>query len=467
MEFKFDLRIGKDAGKPWPEECAWPEPLYDGCGPEWDVDDAILLPLDEEGEELIEIREYFDELVEKGVLDRKYELVDDDLYDLEEFFPEKGEEYWIDDGFDVELWEDDLSEHMNLLKLDIYSEHCLTVSEVQQAIGYEFINENLMRQAFTRRAFAIEHALSGCNEELEFIGDEVLSMSVTHDMEEQLSKVDVNETEAPFVIKYDEGQLTKIRTAYVSKEYLAGRASELGLDQYILYGTGEEHTESSREDMIEALIGAVAVDSGWDDNVIRGVVDKLIQVQLSESDTLVKKTYYEIFNSWHQKHFGCIPEYEMSGMGPYHCSMKYMIPENDKGIWTSQRVDVERETRGAAREFAAELAYRFVQSHGLWINLKDARIIPDPENSINQLQELSQKGYLNNRPEYKFDLLKAPVFQEADMTEEEQELIEDEPDSDIWKCTLTVDGTTTTAYATSKTRAKKTAAYKYIKYILS
>lgn len=47
---------------------------------------------------------------------------------------------------------------------------------IAQCIEYKFINENLLRQAFTRRAFQMEYGLAGCYEELEFIGDSVLSM---------------------------------------------------------------------------------------------------------------------------------------------------------------------------------------------------------------------------------------------------------------------------------------------------
>lgn len=78
------------------------------------------------------------------------------------------------------------------------------------------------------------------------------------------------------------------------------------------------------------------------------------------------------------------------------------MPENDKGVRTSQRIDIEEETRGKAREYAARRAYYFVLEKGLWINLADARIVPSLENSINQLQEMYQKKYLEERAEYTF-----------------------------------------------------------------
>ena len=79
------------------------------------------------------------------------------------------------------------------------------------------------------------------------------------------------------------------------------------------------------------------------------------------------------------------------------------MPENDKGIQTSQRIDVNEHTRSEAREEAAFRAYAFVCNHGLWVNLKDAGLVPSLENSINQLQELYQKKYLDEAPSYEFE----------------------------------------------------------------
>ena len=63
---------------------------------------------------------------------------------------------------------------------------------------------------------------------------------------------------------------------------------------------------------MEALIGAVAVDSGWDTAVLEEVVDRLISLQLDRPDELRRESYYEQLNTWHQKHFGCLPEYELT-----------------------------------------------------------------------------------------------------------------------------------------------------------
>ena len=439
--------------KPWPGDCIWPEPLHAGEGMQWDEE---LLPesLDERAQELMDIKDYFDSLVESGRLYEDYTLnpdyeedaADDETEEDEdgwadgEFIPKMGEDYWDEEEqrFGVEWWEDELTDHMNLLKIDAESYTKDPAMFVRDTIGYEFINENLLRQAFTRRAFAVEYGLPGCNEELEFLGDTVLNTVVTRDMLRQLAWVDEYRTKAPFTVRLQEGGLTKIRSAYVNKEFLAGRVAELGLDKLILYGTGEEPTESSREDVLEALLGAAAIDSNWDWDVLGALVDRLVCVQVEKPDYFLKESFYDIFNAWHQRRFGVMPDYEMQGISQFHCALRFRVPANDKGIREAQRIDVDGcYSRSLAREQAAMQAYEFVRHNGLWIDLKEAGITPELENSINQLQELYQKKYVEQLPVYEF-------------TEE---------DGDSWYCICRCNGVAGTGYGASKTKAKKEAAY--------
>ena len=83
-------------------------------------------------------------------------------------------------------------------------------------------------------------------------------------------------------------------------------------------------------------------------------------------------------------------------------------------------------------------------SNGLWIDLKEAGITPDLENSINQLQELYQKKYIEAQPQYAF-----------------REWRKDE-----WLCTCSAGGISAEGIAGSKTKAKKLAAYRVIVYLL-
>ena len=463
------LAKGRKRRKAWPADCLWPEPVWDGThgGMQWSAEDADILTLDDEAQELLEIRDYMDSLVEEGRLNEDYSLnedfisdednisnndEDDDNDDSEmeedgQFEPEKGIDYW-EEGFDLESWEYDFEDHMNLIKIPASSHDPVPV--IRDVIGYEFINENLLRQAFTRRAFGLEYGI-GDSEELEFLGDSILNTVVTREMFRQFSVVSTIKPQAPFRSRYTEGEMTKIRSRFVSKEHLAARAAELDLDKYILYGTGETKSDSAAEDMMEALLGAVAVDCGWDWHVLEAVADRLVCIQITAPDEYLKTSFYDLFNAWHQRHFGLMPEYEVYGgertgkWHPFYCSIRFSVPENDKGVRTSQRIDVDEETRGKAREYAAKKAYYFVMDQGLWINLADAGIVPSLENSINQLQELHQKKYLEDRAEYTFEELPG----------------------DRWRCDCTCGGVNGYGRAGSKTGAKKKAAYMVLVCMLS
>ena len=466
------LAKGRKRRKAWPADCLWPEPVWDGRdgGMRWSADDADIMTLDEDAQDLLEIREYMDSLVEEGRLNEDYSLNEDfisdynDISDNDEddeegdsdeeedgqFEPEIGIDYW-EEGFDLESWEYDFEDHMNLIKIPTSSHDPVPV--IRDVIGYEFINENLMRQAFTRRAFGLEYGV-GDSEELEFLGDSILNTVVTREMVRQFSDVITIKPQAPFRSRYTEGEMTKIRSRFVSKEHLAARAAGLGLDKYILYGTGETKNDSAAEDMMEALLGAVAMDCGWDWQVLETVADRLVCIQITAPDEFLKTSFYDLFNAWHQRHFGRMPEYEVYGSqrtgkhGKQHlfyCTIRFSVPDNDKGVWTSQRIDVEEETRGKAREYAARRAYYFVMDQGLWINLADAGIVPSLENSINQLQELYQKKYLEDKAEYDFEELP----------------------QDRWRCECTCGGVNGYGDAGSKTGAKKKASYMVLVRILS
>jgi len=60
--------------KKWPADCIWPEPIPEGMGPFWEEDEIDFFTMDEETEEMLDIKEYFDSLVESGRLNEDYSL---------------------------------------------------------------------------------------------------------------------------------------------------------------------------------------------------------------------------------------------------------------------------------------------------------------------------------------------------------------------------------------------------------
>ena len=116
------------------------------------------------------------------------------------------------------------------------------MKKLEEKLGYEFKNSELLTTALTHSSFANEHKKSGieCNERLEFLGDSILGMITA----EYLFR---NEPGMP------EGKMTRLRAELVCERSLVEVADELGLGEYLRLGHGEESCGGSmyRERMVE------------------------------------------------------------------------------------------------------------------------------------------------------------------------------------------------------------------------
>ena len=90
----------------------------------------------------------------------------------------------------------------------------ITLETIQNIIGYKFKNEQLLIQAFTRKAYAFENRGVAHCEVLEFYGDSVLGLVVTKSMCNKFGKIKNNQ----FVSEKDEGELTQIKSTWVDKK---------------------------------------------------------------------------------------------------------------------------------------------------------------------------------------------------------------------------------------------------------
>lgn len=129
---------------------------------------------------------------------------------------------------------------------------------LEEKLGYAFRNQRLLVNALTHSSYASEKGRSyrENNERLEFIGDAYLDAIVG-------SKI------YDIVPDKHEGFLSKTRAAVVCERSLAEIAREIGLGDYILLGHGEEtgggrDKDSILADGVEAIIGAIFKDGGYD-----------------------------------------------------------------------------------------------------------------------------------------------------------------------------------------------------------
>jgi ribonuclease-3 len=190
------------------------------------------------------------------------------------------------------------------------------MSEQQQlakALGVQFKDESLLTQALVHRSYLNEHDnfSVGHNERLEFLGDAVLELVVT---------------EFLFVHYPDqaEGKLTDWRASLVNARTLAQIAKDINLDDYLFLSRGEakETTSKGRQyilaDAMEALVGAIYLDQGWE-----GAKRIITNLVLSKLDNIIENKLYldpkSYFQERAQEVYSLTPRYEvLSSSGPDH-----------------------------------------------------------------------------------------------------------------------------------------------------
>lgn len=183
---------------------------------------------------------------------------------------------------------------------------------LEDALGYHFKNEALLREALRHSSYANEHrgVESVSNERLEFLGDSVLGFVTA----EFLFRC---RPDAP------EGELTRTRARLVCEESLHEVAQRLGLGEYLCLGHGEEagggRTRASiLADATEAVIAAVYLDGGIEEAsalIHRVLLDDATEVRAAEERRDYKTALQELV----QRKPGRALSYALSGeSGPDH-----------------------------------------------------------------------------------------------------------------------------------------------------
>ena len=165
------------------------------------------------------------------------------------------------------------------------------VKELEEKIGYNFKDSHLLGHAVTHSSYVNEKHMkkADCNERLEFLGDAVLELISSEYLFFE------NQT-------MPEGELTKLRASMVCEKALAFCARDLELGSYLLLGKGEDATggrfrESITSDALEALIGAIYLDGGFEpakDFVLKFILNDIEHKQLFyDSKTILQEIVQE------------------------------------------------------------------------------------------------------------------------------------------------------------------------------
>ena len=133
----------------------------------------------------------------------------------------------------------------------------MTITTFEKKIEYSFKDKDLLKEALTHRSYLNENPKWELphNERLEFLGDAVLELIVTEELNNRYPD-------------YKEGPLTGIRAALVNYVMMATVAKSADLEKYVMMSRGEAKDKGRARDVIlanaiEAVIGAIYLDGGY------------------------------------------------------------------------------------------------------------------------------------------------------------------------------------------------------------
>jgi len=201
---------------------------------------------------------------------------------------------------------------------------------LQQRLQHSFRNPALLVKALTHRSFSSDH-----NERLEFLGDSVLNLGVAHMLYQRLSTL-------------PEGDLSRVRANLVKQDTLHHLAVELGLSGILRLGEGEMRSGGQKRasilaDALEAVLGAVYLDAGFD--AAHALVQRIFSaVEINPDMQAVGKDPKTELQEWLQARKLKLPIYRVVGtLGAAHrqtFDVECEIPELarcERGIGASRR----------------------------------------------------------------------------------------------------------------------------------
>lgn len=150
---------------------------------------------------------------------------------------------------------------------------------VFERTGYGIKSTTILNQILRRSSFAAEQGLSS-NEILEFIGDQVLSYYVIKLITNRCGSLNPLRD---YVFRIKENQFTQIKQDLVNNEALAAIMDEWGLARFLFLGKSDIINDAAKEtkvkaDLLEAVIGGIAIDCDWDPHVLESAVQRSLGV---------------------------------------------------------------------------------------------------------------------------------------------------------------------------------------------
>ncbi|MGJ8653921.1 MAG: ribonuclease III [Opitutaceae bacterium] len=179
---------------------------------------------------------------------------------------------------------------------------------LETRLGHRFKDSNILALALTHPSCDLEE---GDNQRLEFLGDAVLDLVIAEALYNTFDSI-------------NEGTMDRVRASIVNGKSLARKAAQIELAEFLQVSDShrEHHPDPSKamlEDALEAIFGAIFLDSGMD--AARATILRLFGEQIEDADVSNRsKNPKGRLQEWTQQHYdGAIPEYTLTSEdGPDH-----------------------------------------------------------------------------------------------------------------------------------------------------
>lgn len=228
-----------------------------------------------------------------------------------------------------------------------FSPRQIFLLDFQRRLGLSFNEISVLDSSLTHRSFLNEtNHIDGLthNERLEFLGDSVLGQVVASLLYFKLKG-------------RPEGELARIKSVVVSEQSLAPIAVKIGIPEALQLGNGEENSGGRAKkallaDALEAVIGAVFLDQGYD--AAQRFVSALLEPSIQESIGGQSKDYKTVVQEYAQKYLKELPRYSLE---------KTEGPEHDRLFWVACRLGKKKygpcpgKTKKEAEQVVAEDVY--------------------------------------------------------------------------------------------------------------
>lgn len=213
--------------------------------------------------------------------------------------------------------------------------------QLESVLGHRITNLALLQIALTHPSYSSEHARSMDYQRLEFLGDAVLELAVTHVIYQEYPK-------AP------EGDMTLLRAAVVSEPALAAIAGSWDIGGLLLLGRGEDLSggrdkRSILSDVVESLIAVVFLDAGFDraEQIVRDHWGPMIRERAgAPGDRDYKTRLQELLVA-----AGRTVQYDVIEEGPQHAKrFTATLRSSGEAIATGAGTSKKRAEQDAARQ---------------------------------------------------------------------------------------------------------------------